>query len=85
MLFILSSRILSAGGAEIALGDDDLSNLDFVITTKEMFNQIKTKVSNIIPHVDVSYIKKTLLLVSSVLFYMYVVHISMNVLLSKIQ
>lgn len=74
MHFFSSSRILVAGGAEIAL-KDDISGIDFVLTKKEMLDQVKAKIDTI-PLVDLSYIKNTLLFVSIILMKMYFVCLS---------
>ncbi|XP_050727843.1 uncharacterized protein LOC127004333 isoform X2 [Eriocheir sinensis] len=54
-------RILVAGGAEIAL-KDDTSIIDFVVTNKEMLDHAKAIVDSVIPLVDVSFIRSTLIL-----------------------
>ncbi|MPC24829.1 SMC5-SMC6 complex localization factor protein 1 [Portunus trituberculatus] len=53
-------RILAAGGAEIA-SKEDTTDVDFVITTKDVVKYAQTLVSCFVPLVDVTYIKETIL------------------------
>ncbi|KAK8387602.1 hypothetical protein O3P69_018255 [Scylla paramamosain] len=54
------NRILAAGGAEIA-SKKDTTDVDFVITKKDLMKYAQAMVNSFVPLVDVTYVKDTLL------------------------